>query len=509
MADSKAQEGGSPIQNDVDSKKQSTEFLSLNDFCCLEIFKYLPLNDVCALSQTCRRLHALGTNHFTHNYKSKVLVYIDRIRGSLHTFPDTKDAKYAKCFAEQIQNVTLLKHFSTIQAMEKLSQIYQCGNDEQSANDSPIKMIRFLDWKVAVSKAHCTPIAGILKNVESLTIENTSIGVDLNECLFDFMPKLKQLTVLCFPERRRTDFVPNTACLQQPCSSLEYFAWHVAPDQWRVDEQFPAKEIKQFLTLSSGVKFISLRLDSKEQLKAMMASDIPVNELFFVMSNCEDADITGIIDDLKTVCESRKLEPTQLHLQINGHSFEEKPGQLELLAPYIVGLYFQSFVLKCFETVFPKLIKLKVLQAIEYVPDIELVRLLPNLEEIYIPCLARPFSYYEDGIRTLATGLPKLKKLFLNHYLHPSLSNMLNYGSDFFDEENFGIFDEIDAERKKMSGVRKLKVYLEVEHNLNKVKTEYDTIGIERSQTEAITNPLIQPTHLANTVAAPDGCVIQ
>lgn len=73
----------------------------------------------------------------------------------------------------------------------------------------------------------------------------------------------------------------------------------------------------------------------------------------------------------------------------------------------------------------------------------------------------------------------------------------------------FGIFAEIDAERKKMPGIRMLKVYLEVEHSFNKVKTAYDTIGIERSQTEAITNPLIQPTHLANTVAAPDGCVIQ
>lgn len=165
MAESKAE------QVDAKSKKNPTEFLALNDFCCLEIFKYLPLNDVCALSQTCRRLHALGTSHFMLNYDSKVLVYIDWSGRWLHTFPYPKDGNYNKCFAKNIQNVTLLKHFSTIECMEKLNMIY--------ADGSPIKTIRFLDWKVDVSRALCTPIAAILNNVESLTIENSAINAEL------------------------------------------------------------------------------------------------------------------------------------------------------------------------------------------------------------------------------------------------------------------------------------------------------------------------------------------
>lgn len=278
-------------------------------------------------------------------------------------------------------------------------------------------------------------------------------------------------------------------------------------------DQFPSTEIKRFLTLNSGIKFISLRLDSKEQLKVLMASDIPVNELFFAVNEYSKTAIAEIIEDLKIICGTQKsaresVKQTRLHLQINGHKFEKNSDRLELLAPYLVGLYFESVFLKCFAPVFPKLIKLKVLQAIEYIPNIDLLRLLPSLEEIYIPCLRRPLSYFEAGIRTLATRLPKLKTLFLNQYLFRSLNNLLSFSSDSFDKENFEMFGEIDDERKKLPGVKWLKVYLEVEHSLNEVKTDFDTIAIERSQSEAITNPFIQATQLANCIAAPDGCVI-
>lgn len=521
MADSKAQKIDNSTKSNAKpvgtkSKKQSTEFLALNDSCCLEIFKYLPLNDVCALSQTCRRMYALGSNHFMLNYESKVLVYIDSCNlsfngGLLHTFPYMKDANYASCFAEKIQNVTLLKHFSTIQAMKELNTIYQCGNDDENSNVSAIKTLRLLDWKVPVSRALCTPITAILKNVESFTVENISIDVDLNNRLFAFMPNLKQLTVLTFPDRQTNDVLSNITWLQQACPTLEYFSWHVAPNHQRPEAQFPAMEIEQFLKLNSGIKFVSLRLDSKEQLNILMASDITVSELFFTMNKC-GTDITEIIADLMVICESRKsmdrTKQTRLHLQINGYQFKENPGQLEFLAPYIVGLYFESFVLKCFAPVFPKLINLQVLQAIEYVPAVELLCLLPSLDEMYISCLRKPISYYENDIRMLATRLPKLKKLFLNRYLYRCFNNLL-VDPDYFGEENFKYFGEINAKRKKFPSVKKLKVYLEVEQDLDEVKTDYDTMEIVRSQTEAITNPFVQPTHLANAVAAPDTCVIQ
>lgn len=361
----------------------------------------------------------------------------------------------------------------------------------------------------------CAPIADILQNVESLTIENTSINADLNGRLFTLMPSLKKFTVLIFPDRPINDILSrysNTAWLQQPCPTLEHFVWHVGLSHRQSISQFPSTEIKRFLTLNSGIKFISLRLDSKEQLKVLMASDIPVNELFFAVNECSSTTIAEIMEDLKIICGSRKsakkVEETRLHLQING-IFEENSDRLELLAPYLVGLYFECMVPKCFAPIFPKLFKLKVLQAIEYIPNIELLRVLPNLEEIYIPCLRRPLSYFEAGNRTLATGLPKLKTLFLNHYLFRSLNNLLSFGSDSFDDENFEVFAEIDDERKKLPGAKRLKVYLEVEHGLNEVKTDFDTIAIERSQSEAITNPFIQVTQLANCIAAPDGCVIQ
>lgn len=328
------------------------------------------------------------------------------------------------------------------------------------------------------------------------------------------MPNLKRLTMLNHPDldpRYTEDILSNIDWLQQACPTLEYFAWYVASSHYRPGNPFPATEIERFLTTNSGIKFVSLRLDTKENLKILMASDIPVNELFFSMTgNCFD-DIPVIIGDLKDFCEKQKttknVEQTRLHLQAYGSEFEEHSGQLELLAPYIVGLYFRCYVGRISATVFSKFINLKVLQVTEDVPA-ELLCSLPNVEEIYIWCKHRPLSYYEHEIRVLASRLPKLETLFLNNYIHRCFEHCMDVEEDFFDDEKFEFFAEIDVERKKMLGVKKLRVYVEVSQNLVEVTTDYDTIGITGSQQEAITNPFIQQTHLANSVAAPNNCVI-
>lgn len=165
-------------------KKEQTELLALNDFCFLELFKYLPLNGVCALSQTCKRLYTLGSDHFMRNYKSKELAYIRLRNGQPITFPNTDDARYATCFARNIRAVTLCEHFSTIEAMEKLNEIHQWKDADENVVASPIESIRFRSWNVDVSRAHFTSIANILENVQSLTIENTLVSADLNDCFF-------------------------------------------------------------------------------------------------------------------------------------------------------------------------------------------------------------------------------------------------------------------------------------------------------------------------------------
>lgn len=503
------------------SMKQPTDFLALNDKVLLEIFKYLPLNDVCSLSQTCRRMHALGASHFMLNYKSKVIVFVDWWYGNLTTFPNQIQEKYIECFAKNMRSVTLLKHFSTINAMKKLSQFYQCG----AGATPPIKAIRFVNWKLDVSIALITPIAAILKNIESLTFEDTSINADLNGYLFGFLPNLKRLTVLGFPNNdpRFGSISSNSIWMQPPCPTLEYFAWHKGSTINRRDE-FPAIEIVRFLKINPGIKFVSLRLNSKEQLKMLMATGIQVNELFFTIAcksfDQNEAEIDEIMNELKVFCEKQKsmkvindVQRIRLHLKIDGYDFKEKSGQLELLAPYIVGIYFESFILECFAPVFPKLINLKVLQVSEYVRA-ELLRLLPNLEEIFVGCLALPLSSYDKDMLTLGSRLPKLKKLYFNGYMHRSLRNYLAYGGcmDDFSEENFGVFEKIDNERKKLPGAQKLKIYLEVEQDLRKEKVNYDMTEIVRTQTEAITNPFFKQSFLVDVVAAPDAldrCLIQ
>ncbi|XP_055313091.1 uncharacterized protein LOC129574731 [Sitodiplosis mosellana] len=535
------------------SMKQSTDFLALSDHCLLEIFKYLPLNDVCSLSQTCRRMHALGSSHFMLNHKAKVMVFVDWLYGNLFTFPRVNQEKYIECFAKSMRSVTLLRHFSTIAAMEQLNEFYQKETKAEAEAEaetappivvglvtalmkkvnsfyqreteaevaSPIEAIRFAFWKVAVSKAHCNPIAAILKNVKSVTFENTSINADLDGCLFGFMPNLKRLTVLDFtvkdPGSVKVSY--NSIWMQPPCPTLEYFAWHTAPKMHEHENDFSVTEMVRFLKMNPGIKFVSLRLESQSQLTILTTTGIQVNELFFTIiyrSFAEwEAEIAEIVKDLKDFCEkqvSMKVvnddQRIRLHLKICGNDFEKQPGQLELLAPYIVGLYFEDYIQDCFAAVFPKLINLKVLQAKEIVPA-ELLCRLPNLEEVFVSCSARPLSYYDDAIRILGSRLPKLKKLYLNGYSHRSVRNLLFSGGDMMEQkEDFKVFATIDTKRKKLTGAQKMKVFLEVEQNLRDEKVDYDTVEVLRTQTEAITNPFFEQSHLVDSVAAPDPCVI-
>lgn len=416
-----------------------------------------------------------------------------------------------------MRSVTLLKHFSTMEAMQKLSNFYQ---SEETTTASPIQVIRFLDWNVDVSRTLCTPIEAILKNVESLTFEDTSINTDLDGCLFPLMPNLKRLTILSVAKRLPPPVISvNSIWRQPPCPSLEYFAWHKELSHFYgltpkpPTDEFPANEIARFLAINSGIKFVSLRLDSIEQLKQLTANGVQVNELFFAIVffhgihgiHGNKTKLADIVNGLKVFCEkqnSMKManndQRIRLHLQTNGFGFDEEPDQLELLAPYIVGMYFTGFIPKCFAAVFPKLIHLKAVQMLEDV-HVNLLCTLPNLQEVFIVCKSRPLSYYYEEIRILGSQLPKLKKMHLNRYLHQSLRSTgcgdLMEELMIVEEDNFEIFEKIDAERKKLAGAQKLKVYLEVSQSLTKKKVDYDMVQVIRSQTEAITNPFFKHTH--------------
>lgn len=63
-------------------------------------------------------------------YKEKNLVFVDCFDSNLTTFPSRCQEGYVKCYAKSIPNITLLKHFSTIDAMNKLQKFYKNGTEE-------------------------------------------------------------------------------------------------------------------------------------------------------------------------------------------------------------------------------------------------------------------------------------------------------------------------------------------------------------------------------------------
>lgn len=139
----------------------------------------------------------------------------------------------------------------------------------------------------------------------------------------------------------------------------------------------------------------------------------------------------------------------------------------------------------------------------------ELLCTLPKLEEVFVACKTRPLYIYEREIFILGSKLPKLKKLYLNGYLHGMDLIDAHYGSGFMydkkkEKKILEIFEKIDTKRKKLSGVRKLNVYLAADQDFRGKKVDYDTMQLLRSQSEAITNPFFKQTHLVDVDDLPD-----
>lgn len=81
-------------------------FTALNEDCILEIFERLPLDELCAISRTCKKLQRLAEYQFNRSYSNlKAKRIIIHEQNGVIGFKE-KD-KYVKCFGQYIENFAI------------------------------------------------------------------------------------------------------------------------------------------------------------------------------------------------------------------------------------------------------------------------------------------------------------------------------------------------------------------------------------------------------------------
>lgn len=271
--------------------KSDATLLSLDDDCFFSIFNRLSLIDLCSMCQTCQRLQQVGSEHFKHRHKSRVLI-IDKVIDNENLIIGPKGEEYLDVFTASLRNVTLGKHMASIAALKRLAKFYKFNEM------APIKRLCFESWSRGLTDNHGSVIANMVADVESFKISNSKVIDDLHECILQYLPKMNRLTIW------KKDSVKEEMSLQwleNAYPNLRYFAWHT-------NHELPIDLAELFLATNPGIRFCSLQSKSQNVPHQLVQRKIRVNELFFTVSH--DPSVFAVLQNLclqqgnKTICSN-------------------------------------------------------------------------------------------------------------------------------------------------------------------------------------------------------------
>lgn len=475
--------------------KSDATMMSLNDDCFYTIFKELTLSDLCNISQTCKRLHDVGSDYFMHRYKSKVLI-IENVSPTGQLMKGPHGERYVDVFTKSSQNVTLGKHLSSKAALKRLVKFYKHNEME------PIKNLRFESWTRGLQENFGKIVVGVVEQVESFTLSNSKVKrnthkilktktIEKNSKTFDlkfsfgnfkvvgdlhvgilqYLPNMKRFT-FWKKDKVKVGNQMTYRWMETPYPKLKYFAWHS-------NSELPIGLANFFFDINPGIDFFSLQSQSRNTLQQLFQRNIRVHELFFTMTGN-----ANIFADLQALCVQ---QGTRLHLKFPDGAARTmltlNMPQFIQLRQYIDGLYFEKAgineslaqTLSTFENL--KVLQLNILSGVQTLTEIQ------TLQVVYAfwGVTSQGFRAYREAMMTYASRLRNLKRFYVRNNVKP-----------------FEIFkfDEFDAARSQLADACKLSFYFRTDElsymgELNDIQREYDNIGIDRVETEEFRNPLV------------------
>ncbi|XP_055325768.1 uncharacterized protein LOC129579625 [Sitodiplosis mosellana] len=381
-------------QNDEPNK---SAFEKLKDECCYDILRRLPLDDLCALSSTCTRLHSLCGQQFQEEYPSKVM-RIESIQEDGTWVKEPRDEMYIKCFDKSIRNV-ILNGDGLETKLDLVNEFYK-GEEMEGV----VKEIHFNDWRRLDGAG--IKLVDMLKSAETITIDYAAIVEDPYDGIFKYAPNLKHLRV------RYLNFT-GTDWLQQRYAKLESLEWH-SPSQ-RPD----ADKIKSLLDTNPNIRRFSLLCTNVDDIVQLMAKNVKIDELILHLSRSPSGDALTAdgIQFNYTMNILMKLVAAQnvnLHLVV---SKADIISQLAFLHSNLVGLHFNVSIDEVLTTMytFKNLQFLRI--AASHLPfaHTDLIAKMPNLTELYIDEISYfNFQKFRCNMLAAVRQLVKLTKIFLN-----------------------------------------------------------------------------------------------
>ncbi|XP_055305886.1 uncharacterized protein LOC129570342 [Sitodiplosis mosellana] len=407
-------------QNDEVNK---SAFEDLKDDYCYDILRRLPLDDLCALSRTCTRLHSLCGKQFLEKYPSKIM-RIDSIQEDGTWVKEPRDEMYIKCFDKSIRNV-ILNGDGLETKLDVVNEFYKGEKME-----GVVKEIHFNDWRRLDGAG--IKLVDMLKSAETITIDYAAIVEDPYDGIFKYAPNLKHLTV------RNSNFT-STDWLQQRYAKLESLELHspsLGPD---------ANKIKSLLDTNPNIRRFSLFCTNVDDIVQLMAKNVKIDELFVHFRSGPSGWNIQFNYTMTVLMKLLAVQNVNLHLVV---SKADIISQLAFVHLNVVGLQLNVSIDEVLTTMytFDNLQFLRI--AASHLPYAyaDLIAKLPNLSQLYIDeIFCDNFETFHQTMLAAIGQLVKLTKISLNGF------------TDQLTKIDFLAFDQ---ERMELHGAAHLKIFI-------------------------------------------------
>lgn len=424
----------------------NVEFDSLDDECIINIFDWLPINDLCRLRVTCKRLYLLANEHYQKTYKQLVASY--EMNFDEDAVENVNSNKYRRSFASLAQKI-VCKH-----GVENLSDIASKLNQN-------IKYIEFWSFKIR------------------------SDSNDLH--LKDQLESVKAINVLILSDR-----------LLQLFTNLEYIAFGDAkklsgsyPMLKQFDWQYPCfKHLEGFFQRHPNIKtFSSYDYNPYKTTKWLLKTGIKFDNLVLRIGkewNEWNHDRKQVFKNIHSLYENQQIKA--LHLRIVDIDF--------LLNPKFQSLKFVESIETdlCGELYSAD----KIVNAFESLPNLKFMILNPERKQHkhYFELLAQKLDkleefhtdafHYIDDVIPFVRHSKNLKCIYINHC----------NGSMY---ENTTTLQMLDKHRRKLKNACKLTIYIKEAYYIrmknSSLTSSYGLVEIKRTDSYPMSKHPLRPNY--------------
>lgn len=416
---------------------ENSMFLNLNDDCIEAIFRWLPLANLCSLSLTCKRAFKLTNQYFHRQYPNHCMNISNTLSGPIIKYNEY----YVKCFRSSIQNIRFTSDYWNLNVVHLFTFLRMncCEN---------LRELEFDSINLKSKESYGAQIHAQLKNLTTISFINCSTH-DIHNGFLQYCDNLKHLII---KEEKLVELNCKwTQEIYPNLKSLVYYVTEAHTIQINIDIQ-----LQRFLSKNSHIKNIA----GDHRIVYLTIESLQNIHLEYLVVRIEHAAFfTAIFNELKSLCEERRIERIRL---VFGYSVAFTPtmtSNVASLQKYVtLDLSFTTSELEYF-LYHPILqhkfdnVKLLSLEVAQPIPDRSFHLLpitVPNLEEIHLKPWWKEFIVnFRPCIGTFAAKFKDLKTLVI-HLIDPDIIPT-------------DAIIEMDFWRKKITGACVLTIYFPYE----------------------------------------------